>query len=115
LLNSSRHGGESRTQYTSQGKEFATSPRLAFICGLSLVLGTSAFAQAQSPSNAPNNASEVAVHSYGRDAKDCLAWSDGCISCIRQKSGGDYSCSNIGISCQPKEIECTRRAAEPAK
>jgi len=93
------------------------APRFAFICGLVLVLGTSAFAsaQAQSPSNPPKNSSEAAVHSYGRDAKDCLAWTDGCASCIRQKPGGDYSCSNIGISCQPKEIECTGRAAEPAK
>jgi hypothetical protein len=91
------------------------SRRFALICGLAFALGTNAFAQAQSSSNAPNNASEATVHSYGRDAKDCLAWNDGCVSCIRQKPGGDYSCSNIGISCQPKEIECTRRAVEPAK
>jgi hypothetical protein len=88
---------------------------LALIAGLPLVLSTSALAQAQSPSNAPTNASEVAVQSYGRDAKDCLAWTDGCVSCIRQKTGGDYNCSNIGISCQPKAVECTRRAAEPTK
>jgi hypothetical protein len=91
------------------------SRRFALICSLAFALGTSAFAQAQSPSNAPNIASEAAVHSYGRDAKDCLAWTDSCVSCIRQKPGGDYNCSNIGISCQPKDIECTRRAAGPTK
>jgi hypothetical protein len=83
--------------------------------GLLLVLTTSGLAQAQSPSDPPKNPGEPAVQSYGRDAKDCLAWTDGCVSCIRQQSGGDYSCSNIGIACQPKAIECTRRVAEPTK
>jgi hypothetical protein len=87
----------------------------ALICSLSLPLSAGAFAQAQGPANAPKDASEVAVQSYGRDAKDCLAWTDGCVSCIRQQSGGDYSCSNIGIACQPKAIECTRHVAEPMK
>jgi hypothetical protein len=83
--------------------------------GLLLVLSTSVLAQAQDPSNAPNKPNETTVQSYGGDAKDCLAWTDGCVSCIRQQSGGGQSCSNIGIACQPKAIECTRRAAEPAK
>jgi hypothetical protein len=87
----------------------------ALVGGLLLVLSTSALAQAQSPANAPKDASEVAVQSYGRAATDCLAWTDGCVSCIRQQSGGDYSCSNIGIACQPNAIECTRRAVEPTK
>ncbi len=87
----------------------------ALVGGWLLVVSTSGLAQTQNPSNPPKNPSETAVQSYGRDAKDCLAWTDGCVSCIRQQSGGEESCSNIGIACQPKEIECTRRAAELTK
>jgi hypothetical protein len=96
-------------------KEDALVRYFALICDASLLLGTYILAQAQGPSNAQNNASEAAVHSYGRDAKDCLAWTDGCVSCVRQQPGADYSCSNIGIACQPKAVECRRLAAEPAK
>ena len=83
--------------------------------GVVLVLSTNALAPAQTPSNPPNNPSDTTVQSYGRGAQDCLAWTDGCVSCIRQQSSGEQSCSNIGIACQPKEIECTKRAAVPTK
>jgi hypothetical protein len=38
----------------------------------------------------------------------CVEWSDGCRTCQRQQ-GGETSCSNIGIACQPKAISCQRR------
>ena len=87
----------------------------AVIGAASLMLGAGALARAQGPADASKGESDVSVHSYGRDAKDCLAWTDTCVSCARQQAGADYHCSNIGIACQPKAIECTRRAAEPAK
>ena len=52
------------------------------------------------------------VQSYGRRNQDCLEWNDTCVNCVRAQSGGDYSCSNIGIACQPKEVRCVMRAGE---
>lgn len=34
----------------------------------------------------------------------CLAWTDGCINCLRQ--GGTIACSNTGIACQPQTPRC---------
>jgi hypothetical protein len=55
------------------------------------------------------------VQAYGRQDKDCLEWNDTCASCVRAQLGGDYSCSHIGIACQPKEVRCMRRADEKTK
>jgi hypothetical protein len=55
------------------------------------------------------------VQAYGRQDKDCLEWNDTCVNCVRAQSRGDYSCSNIGIACQPKEVRCMRRADEKTK
>lgn len=54
----------------------------------------------------PNSA--ASVHSYGDVEKTCGRWNDGCTICTK---GADKSlhCSNIGIACQPKEIQCTGR------
>ena len=74
-----------------------------------------ALAAAQSPSEPPNAPpSEVSVNSYGNQDKLCLAWNDGCVTCRRDAATG-AACSNIGIACQPKEIACTQRQAEPGK
>jgi hypothetical protein len=43
---------------------------------------------------------------YGGDNKDCLAWTDGCINCSRPEPGAQFSCSNIGTACQPKQVVC---------
>jgi hypothetical protein len=55
------------------------------------------------------------MESYGRHNKDCLEWNDTCVNRVRAQSGADYSCSNIGIACQPKEVRCVRRADENPK
>ena len=55
------------------------------------------------------------VQWYGRQDKDCLEWSDSCVNCLRAQSGGDYSCSNIAIACQPKEVRCIKRVDERTK
>ena len=88
--------------------------RFAFHCGLSLLLISGAHAQSENhASGAQRNPSELWVQGYGRDNKDCLVWTDGCVSCLRSKPDGDYGCSNIGIACQPKEVTCTRHVGEP--
>jgi hypothetical protein len=60
----------------------------------------------------PGQASADWMQSYGQHNKDCLEWTDTCVNCVRAQSGEEFSCSNIGIACQPKEVRCNRRADE---
>jgi hypothetical protein len=55
------------------------------------------------------------MQEYGSRNKDCLEWSDTCVNCVRAQSGENFSCSNIGIACQPKDVKCVRRADEKTK
>ena len=90
--------------------------QFAIQCSLSLVLIAGAFAQSENHlSGVHRSPSELWVQGYGYDDKDCVVWTDSCVTCLRSKVGEDYSCSNIGIACQPKEVTCTRRVGEPAK
>ena len=43
----------------------------------------------------------------------CREWSDGCRSC-QKAADGDVSCSNVGIACVPKAMQCTASDA-PAR
>jgi hypothetical protein len=63
----------------------------------------------------PGQASADWMQEYGSRNKDCLEWSDTCVNCVRDQSSKNFSCSNIGIACQPKEVSCVRRADEKAK
>jgi hypothetical protein len=63
----------------------------------------------------PGQASADWTQNYGERNKDCLEWTDTCVNCMRAKSGENFSCSNIGIACQPKDVTCVRRADEKAK
>ena len=54
---------------------------------------------------------EVSIQAYGDKNKLCQEWTDGCRACTRPESG-DAVCSNIGIACQPKAINCTKRAEQ---
>jgi len=64
---------------------------------------------------ASNQTSLDGVQSYGQHNKECLEWTDTCVNCVRTQSGGDYSCSNVGVACQPKQVECLRHPSEKAK
>ena len=69
----------------------------------------------QAPAESPPPASEEhQKHVYNYDKFDlaCLRWTDQCRICVRNTSGQDSVCSNIGIACQPKNIECLRRGDE---
>jgi hypothetical protein len=59
-----------------------------------------------------NQASSDWMQNYGGHNNACLEWTDTCVNCVRTQSGGDYSCSNIGIACEPKEITCVTPAGE---
>jgi hypothetical protein len=87
---------------------------LTVFCAFHVVCGAAAFGQDQSPSSdAPENPSDLAILSYGRNNVSCMEWSDSCVTCKRHQTGGEYSCSNIGIACQPKNVQCLQRGDEP--
>src|SRR3954447_12660692 len=51
----------------------------------------------------------VSLPGYGAADKTCVTWNDGCSACSLQLVNGSLRCSNIGIACQPKEIQCGSR------
>jgi len=55
------------------------------------------------------------VQSYGDHNKGCLEWTDTCVNCVRAQSGDNYSCPNIGIAYEPKEVRCVKGSDEKAK
>jgi len=63
----------------------------------------------------PGQASADWMQSYGEHNKDCLEWTNTCVNCVRDQSSKNFSCSNIGIACQPKDVKCVRRADEKTK
>jgi len=78
-----------------------------------IVLAVAAFAlgaSAQTPPPTPAQ-EEASLHGFGDADKTCQEWTDGCRTCMRPESG-EAVCSNIGIACQPKAINCTRRVEE---
>src|SRR3954468_282559 len=51
----------------------------------------------------------VSFPGYGAVDKTCVRWNDGCSACTVQVVKGSLRCSNIGVACQPKEIQCGAR------
>ncbi len=87
--------------------------RLATVVGLSVSVGPAALAQAdKTPSSVPSASSDLWGQGYARDHRDYAAWTDSCVNCSRTDIGGGYSCSNIGIAGQPKEVVCVRRGSQ---
>jgi hypothetical protein len=43
----------------------------------------------------------------------CAVWTDRCVTCSRTVGG--VSCSNIGIACQPQQVECLQSEEEAKK
>ncbi len=78
-----------------------------------LLAGTIAAADQLGPSPAPV-ADPPSIQAYGDIDTNCQQWSDACRACGRGSDGGPV-CSNIGIACQPKPVQCTTRREEPAK
>ena len=71
--------------------------------------------EATSAELTPGQASADWMQGYGDRNKDCMEWTDTCVNCVRDQSSENFSCSNIGIACQPNEVTCVRRADEKAK
>jgi hypothetical protein len=78
--------------------------------GVVLLLSMTASAQ-QAPEETkspPSNEIERHVFNYGDHDKTCNRWTDKCRICNRNISA-DIVCSNIGIACQPADVECLER------
>jgi hypothetical protein len=69
-----------------------------------------ASAQEMGPESKPPLPERVETHvfNYGDHDSTCIRWTDKCRTCARSQ-GGDANCSNIGIACQPAEVECLER------
>jgi hypothetical protein len=46
---------------------------------------------------------DTSVH---RGPPNCSQWTDDCVNCSRSANGAAPVCSNIGFSCQPKQVRC---------
>jgi hypothetical protein len=55
-----------------------------------------------------SNEIEKHVFNYGDHDSKCIRWTDKCRTCNRNISA-DIVCSNIGIACQPTEVDCLER------
>jgi hypothetical protein len=80
------------------------------VLGTVLLLSIIALAQpTPEESKSPvSNESERHVFNYGDHDRTCIHWTDKCRTCNRGISA-DIVCSNIGIACQPTEVECLER------
>jgi hypothetical protein len=77
-----------------------------------MLAGTAAAQTAPPPPAIATPASDVSIHSFGDREKSCAEWTDSCRTC-RRTEAGEQACSNIGPTCQPAAITCTRKT-EPA-
>ena len=84
-------------------------PDLALLAA-ALLAGTTAAAQPASEKiEAPaQRQMQKHVYNYGEMDSTCTRWTDQCRICARTGQK-DSACSNIGIACQPAELECTER------
>ena len=98
-------------------EDMAKSFAKSFFSGACLLSGMvllSTIAAAQKPPEAPADAPageiEKHLHNYGSVDPTCIRWTDQCRTCNRGSGEGKFGCSNIGIACQPKEVECLERS-----
>jgi hypothetical protein len=75
--------------------------------------GTIVVAEQTAPP-APPAGEPPSIQGYGDVDTNCQQWSDACRACGRGNDGAPV-CSNIGIACQPKAVQCTARKEVPAK
>jgi hypothetical protein len=77
---------------------------------LGMVLVTTLASGQKAPDAARAGEIQKHLHNYGRLDPTCIQWTDQCRTCSRSADEQEPSCSNIGISCQPKEVECLERS-----
>jgi len=84
--------------------------KVAFaMLAMAALAGTSAAAQQAAQTTPPVSAqAEKHLHNYGELDATCVRWTDRCRTCTRGISETPI-CSNIGVACQPREVECMER------
>ena len=86
------------------------------VLAIALIQAVAATAQdspaTASPPPATGSPASMHIHNYGAFDLTCLRWTDGCRTCGRD-AGGQTTCSNIGIACQPAEVKCIAQKQEP--
>ena len=82
-----------------------------------MLISTTALAQQTSEeiASSPTKEIEKHLHNYGNFDNTCIRWTDKCRNCSRSTSGDDLVCSNIGIACEPAEVECLQRQQDGEK
>src|SRR5262245_26481414 len=63
----------------------------------------------------PTKEIEKHLNNYGNFDNTCIRWTDKCRNCSRSISGDHPVCSNIGIACEPAEVECLERQQDGEK
>jgi len=93
---------------------------IAALCVFGAILLVDAIASAQ-PENDHTKPPPAAdgtqqhIHNYGVLDAACVRWTDHCRTCNRNAGQGgeaSFNCSNLGIACQPKEVECLERGED---
>jgi hypothetical protein len=88
---------------------YPLSPILALFAAALLADMTAAAQPASETTEAPARRQvQKHVYNYGEMDGTCMRWTDQCRTCARTGEK-DSACSNIGIACQPAEVECTQR------
>jgi hypothetical protein len=82
--------------------------------GLIVLLSMMASAQQTPETKSPVTEIERYIFNYGDHDATCIRWTDKCRTCNRGASA-DIVCSNIGIACQPAEVECLERQQSDGK
>jgi hypothetical protein len=87
------------------------------LLGTVLLMGTRASAEQASDQIQPPASEQIQkhVHNYGDIDSTCIRWTDQCRTCNRSTSAQESICSNIGIACQPAEVECLERRQDGEK
>lgn len=79
-----------------------------------MLISTTALAQ-QEITSPPTKEIEKHLNNYGNFDNTCIRWTDKCRNCSRSTSGDHPVCSNIGIACEPAEVECLERQQDGEK
>ena len=72
----------------------------------SVIAGCSIAAAAELPFPPRNAPKDRGNYSMQSGPPNCSSWTDGCVNCTRGARDEPATCSNIGIACQPKAIQC---------
>ena len=89
---------------------------VGLLSGMALLSTTAAAQKAsEAPDAAPAGEIQKHLHNYGNVDPTCIRWTDQCRTCNRSTGEEGPNCSNIGIACQPKEVECLERSRTDEK